>query len=85
MLVRHRQTKGAETDRHNLTPPRHISTLHVWCGDPKNGLVAKTFRLQEANRNRFLRRKNTELSWSALLYEKPVYRRCIRKHLSTCE
>ena len=26
-LLRHRQTKGAETDRQNLRPPRHISTL----------------------------------------------------------
>jgi hypothetical protein len=26
-LLRHRQTKGAETDRQNLTLPRHISTL----------------------------------------------------------
>ena len=27
--VRHRQTKGAATDMFYLTPPRHISTLHV--------------------------------------------------------
>jgi hypothetical protein len=26
-LLRHRQTKGAATDRQNLRPPRHISTL----------------------------------------------------------
>ena len=26
-LLRHRQTKGAETDMFNLLPPRHISTL----------------------------------------------------------
>jgi hypothetical protein len=26
-LVRHRQTKGAETDRSNVGPPRHILTL----------------------------------------------------------
>ena len=26
--LRHRQTKGAATDMFNLTPPRHISTLH---------------------------------------------------------
>jgi hypothetical protein len=26
-LVRHRQTKGPETDMLNLKPPRHISTL----------------------------------------------------------
>jgi len=26
-LLRHRQTKGAETDMFYLTPPRHISTL----------------------------------------------------------
>jgi hypothetical protein len=28
-LLRHRQTKGAATDRQNLRPPRHISTLPV--------------------------------------------------------
>src|ERR1700687_133557 len=26
--VRHRQTKGAETDMFDLQPPRHTSTLH---------------------------------------------------------
>jgi hypothetical protein len=26
-LLRHRQTKGVATDRQNLRPPRHISTL----------------------------------------------------------
>jgi hypothetical protein len=26
-LLRHRQTKGAETDMVSLTPPRHTSTL----------------------------------------------------------
>jgi len=30
-LVRHRQTKGAETDMSDLQPPRHISTLHNRC------------------------------------------------------
>jgi len=33
-LVRHRQTKGAATDRQNLTPPRHISTLPVGLQTP---------------------------------------------------
>jgi hypothetical protein len=28
-LLRHRQTKGAVTDRFDLTPPRHISTLPI--------------------------------------------------------
>ncbi len=28
-LVRHRQTKGAETDRPILPPPRHIPTLPI--------------------------------------------------------
>jgi len=27
--LRHRQTKGAATDMFYLTPPRHISTLHI--------------------------------------------------------
>ena len=27
--MRHRQTKGAATDMFYLTPPRHISTLHL--------------------------------------------------------
>jgi hypothetical protein len=27
--LRHRQTKGAATDMFYLTPPRHISTLHL--------------------------------------------------------
>jgi hypothetical protein len=27
--VRHRQTKGAETDMLSLPPPRHISTLRI--------------------------------------------------------
>src|SRR3974390_3018311 len=27
--LRHRQTKGAATDMHDLTPPRHIPTLPV--------------------------------------------------------
>jgi hypothetical protein len=34
VLVGHRQTKKAETDMQNLMPPRHISTLQVWCSDP---------------------------------------------------
>jgi hypothetical protein len=29
--VRHRQTKGAETDMLSLPPPRHISTLPWSC------------------------------------------------------
>ena len=28
-LLRHRQTKGAATDRLNLRPPRHISPLPI--------------------------------------------------------
>jgi hypothetical protein len=32
-LLRHRQTKGAETDMVSLTPPRHTSTLRApWEG-----------------------------------------------------
>jgi hypothetical protein len=34
----------------------------------------KNYRLQEANHNTFLQPKNTELSWSALLYVKDVIR-----------
>src|SRR5882672_11860968 len=33
--VRHRQTKGAATDRFYLTPPRHISTLPWLCENAK--------------------------------------------------
>jgi hypothetical protein len=39
--LRHRQTKGAETDMFYLTPPRHISTLPIllqksfWGGERK--------------------------------------------------
>ena len=37
-LLRHRQTKGAVTDRLNLRPPRHILTL------PKAAFAAVRFR-----------------------------------------
>ncbi len=30
--LRHRQTKGAETDMLDLTPPRHVSTLPIPAG-----------------------------------------------------
>ena len=36
-LIRHRQTKGAETDMPSLPPPRHISTL------PRAAIRARLF------------------------------------------
>jgi hypothetical protein len=35
--VRHRQTKGAETDMFDLQPPRHISTLRILLLAPHPG------------------------------------------------
>ena len=36
--LRHRQTKGAETDMLDLTPPRHVSTL------PRSGALNRASR-----------------------------------------
>ncbi len=35
-LLGHRQTKGAATDKPDLTPPRHISTLPRLCENSPN-------------------------------------------------
>jgi len=40
--LRHRQTKGAATDRLNLPPPRHIPTL------PKRALKARLYAASRA-------------------------------------
>jgi hypothetical protein len=42
--LRHRQTKGAATDMFYLTPPRHISTLHISEVEPR--IFDVRFRLQ---------------------------------------
>ena len=39
-LVRHRQTKGAETDRPNLRPPRHTLTLPLTSSIPPKHAVS---------------------------------------------
>jgi hypothetical protein len=44
-LVRHRQTKEAATDRPNLRPPRHISTL-LSSGDIEPDAVANTLTVR---------------------------------------
>jgi hypothetical protein len=44
--LRHRQTKGAATDRQNLRPPRHISTLPVPVIRGIEPLLALRFRAQ---------------------------------------
>ncbi len=46
-LLGHRQTKGAATDKPNLSPPRHISTLQMRLARnthlmPKGGLSIDT-------------------------------------------
>ena len=43
-LLRHRQTKGAETDMLDLTPPRHASTLPTCDGrrNRRHGSEAQT-------------------------------------------
>src|SRR6266436_45347 len=49
-LLRHRQTKGAGTDRFYLTPPRHISTLPdcIWYGSPQDQIQAfRAFQISE--------------------------------------
>ena len=43
--LRHRQTKGAETDMLSLTPPRHVSTLPtpavLWVSERRRSIAAK--------------------------------------------
>ena len=40
--LRHRQTKGAETDMLGLTPPRHIPTLPILLKNSENERRQKT-------------------------------------------
>jgi hypothetical protein len=43
-LLRHRQTKGAETDMLSLTPPRHTSTLRIPAEDSRSRVDSTSSR-----------------------------------------
>jgi hypothetical protein len=57
-LLRHRQTKGAATDRQNLRLPRHISTLP--CKD------------EQSSRNMDSGMRRTDRSWARSLVWDPA-------------
>ncbi len=74
-LLRHRQTKGAESDRSILPPPRHIPTLP--CGDIL--LLMESHDMPRRVVSRFEIRLSANGTQRSLIVAAPKVRRRIRQ------